>query len=61
MVHTCKHSIAMMRKVRNNYKDLISGWSKTTGGWPYGKIAHMTIDIGSLLIMKWLDLFQVGY
>ncbi|WP_298277051.1 hypothetical protein [Ferroplasma sp.] len=32
MIHTCKHSTAMRRKAWNNYKDLASGWSKTTKG-----------------------------
>ena len=36
MIHTCKHSTAMRRKAWNNYKDPVSGWSKTTKGWSYG-------------------------
>ena len=51
MIHTCKHSTAMRRKAWNNYKDPVSGWSKTTNGWFYGRKCHMTIDIDSLLIM----------
>ena len=37
MIHTCKHSTAMRRKAWNNYKDPVSGWSKTTKGWFYGR------------------------
>ncbi|HLH85672.1 MAG TPA: hypothetical protein VKU79_02275 [Thermoplasmataceae archaeon] len=33
MIHTCKHSTAMRRKHRGNYKDPKSGWSGTTKGW----------------------------
>ena len=32
MIHTCKHSTAIRRKAWNNYKDPVSGWSKTTKG-----------------------------
>ena len=32
MIHTCKHSTAMRRKAWNNYKDPLSGCSKTTKG-----------------------------
>ena len=54
MIHTCKHSAAMMRKAWNNYKDHVSGWSKTTKGWSYGRKCHMTIDIDSLQIIEWM-------
>lgn len=54
MIHTCKHSTAMRRKAWNNYKDPVSGWSKTTKGWSYGRKCHMSIDIDSLIIMEWL-------
>ena len=54
MIHTCKHSTAMRRKIWGNYKDSVSGWSKTTKGWSYGRKCHMTIDVDSLLIMEWL-------
>ncbi len=51
MIHTCKHSTAMRRKIWGNYKDPVSCWSKTTKGWSYGRKCHMAIDIDSLLIM----------
>ncbi len=54
MIHTCKYSTAMRRKVWGNYKDPESGWSKTTKGWSYGRKCHMTLDIDSLLIMDWI-------
>jgi transposase len=54
IIHTCKHSTAMRRKAWNNYKDPVSGWSKTTKGWSYGRKCHMSIDIDSLIIMEWL-------
>ena len=54
MIHTCKHSTAMRRKAWNNYKDPVSGWSKTTKEWSYGSKCHMTIDVDSLLTMEWL-------
>ena len=54
IIHTCKHSTAMRRKVWGNYKDPVSGWSKTTKGWSYGRKCHMSIDIDSLIIMEWL-------
>ena len=52
MIHTCKHSTAMRRKVWNNYKDHVSGWSKTTKEWSYGRKCHMAIDIDSILIIE---------
>lgn len=54
MIHTCKHSTAMRRKAWNNYKDPVSGWSKTTKGWSYGRKCHMAIDVDSLIIMEWM-------
>ena len=54
MIHTCKHSTAMRRKAWNNYKDPLSGWSKTTKGWSYGRKCHMAIDVDSLIIMEWM-------
>ncbi|WMT53055.1 transposase [Ferroplasma acidiphilum] len=53
IIHTCKHSTAMRRKAWNNYKDPVSGWSKTTRGWSYGRKCHMAIDVDSLIIMEW--------
>ena len=44
----------MRRKAWNNYKDHLSGWSKTTKGWSYGRKCHMTIGIDSLLIIEWM-------
>ena len=43
MIHTCKHSTAMRRKAWNNYKDPVSGWSKTTRGWSAGRKCHMAL------------------
>ena len=54
MIHTCKHSTAMRRKAWNNYKDPLSGWSKTTKGWSYGRKCYMTIDVDFLIIMEWM-------
>jgi hypothetical protein len=54
MIHTCKHSTAMRKKDRGNYKDPESGWSKTTKGWTYGRKCHMSLDIDSLMIMDWI-------
>ena len=54
MINTCKHSIAMRRKAWNNYKDPVSGWSKTIKGWSYGRKCHMAIDVDSLIIMDWM-------
>lgn len=31
-LYTCRHSTAMRRKIWENYKDPVSGWSKTTRG-----------------------------
>ena len=53
MIHTCKYSTAMRRKVWGNYKDAYSGWSKTTKGWSYGRKCHMSMDVDSLVIMEW--------
>ncbi|WP_081141890.1 transposase [Ferroplasma acidiphilum] len=54
MIHTCKHSTAIRRKIWGNYKDPVSGWSKTTKGWSYGRKCHMAIDVDSLIIMDWM-------
>jgi len=54
MIHTCKYLPAIRRKAWNNYKDPVSGWSKTTKGWSYGRKCHMTIDVDSLIIMEWM-------
>ena len=54
MIHTCKHSTALRKKDRGNYKDTESGWSKTTKGWSYGRKCHMSLDIDSLLIIDWI-------
>ncbi|MCL4420980.1 MAG: hypothetical protein M1477_04760 [Candidatus Thermoplasmatota archaeon] len=35
MIHTCKYSTASRRKLRGNYKDPESRWSKTTKGARY--------------------------
>ncbi len=42
----------MRGKAWGNYKDPVSGCSKTTNGWCYGRKCHMTIDIDSLRIME---------
>ena len=54
MVHTCKYTTAERRRKYRNYKDPLSGWSKTTKGWSYGRKCHMSIDIDSLLINEWI-------
>ena len=54
MVHTCKQSTAESRRKYRNYKDPLSGWSKTTKGWSYGRKCHMSIDVDSLLINEWV-------
>ena len=54
MVHTCKHSTAERRRKYRDYKDPLSGWSKTTKGWSYGRKCHMSIDVYSLLINEWI-------
>ena len=53
MIHTCKQSTAERRRKYRNYKDSLSGWSKTTKGWSYGRKCHMSIDVDSLLINEW--------
>ena len=53
MIHTCKYSTASRRKLRGNYKDPESGWSKTTKGWSYGRKCHVAMDVDSLIIMEW--------
>ena len=45
MIHTCKYSTASRRKLRGNYKDPESGWSKTTKGWSYGRKCHVAMDV----------------
>ena len=50
MIHTCKYTTAERRSKYRNYKDPLSGWSKTTKGWSYGRKCHMSIDVDSLLI-----------
>ena len=52
MIHTCKRATAMKREAGDNYKDPVSGQSKTTECWSYGRKYYMTIDINSLLIME---------
>ena len=37
MIRTCKGSTAERRRRAGNYKDPLSGWSKTTKGWVYGR------------------------
>ena len=54
MIHTCKQSTAERRRKYRNYKDPLSGWSKTTKGWSYGRKCHMSIDVDSLLINEWI-------
>ncbi len=54
MVHTCKDTTAERRMKYRNYKDPLSGWSKTTKGWSYGRKCHMSIDVDSLLISEWI-------
>ena len=54
MIHTCKQSTAERRMKYRNYKDPLSGWSKTTKGWSYGRKCHMSIDVDSLLINEWI-------
>ncbi len=49
MIHTCKYSTAERRSKYSNYKDPLSGWSKKTKGWSYGRKCHVTIDVDSLL------------
>ena len=53
MIHTCKYTTAERRRKYRNYKDPLSGWSKTTKGWSYGRKCHMSIDVDSLLINEW--------
>ena len=53
MIHTCKQSTAERRRKYRNYKDPLSGWSKTTKGWSYRCKCHMSIDVDSLLINEW--------
>ncbi|WP_287950652.1 transposase [Acidiplasma sp.] len=54
MIHTCKYSTAMRRRVWGNYRDPYSGWSKTTKGWSYGRKCHMALDVDTLIIMEWI-------
>jgi hypothetical protein len=53
MVHTCRQSTAEMKRKYRNYKEPLSGWSRTIRGWPYGRKCHMSIDVDSLLINEW--------
>ncbi len=54
MVHTCKQATACRRMKYRNYKGPLSGWSKTTKEWSYGRKCHMSIDVDSLLINEWV-------
>ena len=54
MIHTCKYTTAERRRKYRNYKDPLSGWSRATEGWSYGRKCHMSIDVYSLLINEWL-------
>ena len=45
MIHTCKYSTAMRRKTWSNYRDPVSGWSKTTKGNIHdSRVSHDMVD-----------------
>ncbi len=54
MIRTCKNSTADRRRKDGRYKDPLSGWSKTTKGWSYGRKCHVSLDVDSLIVIDWI-------
>ncbi len=53
MIRTCKGSTAERRRRTGNYKDPLSGWSKTTKGWVYGSATSAWMWIRLSLWNTW--------
>ena len=54
MIHTCKYSTAVRRKLWGNYKNRGSGWSKTTMGLSHERKCHVFMDVDSCIIKEWI-------